>query len=220
MELKKPEFEIAKFCEGTLTDVTSMSNLVFSHQRDMFFINGLAPEPVYITFSNGDKGPWSVYLVKSENANGAKEYKVFVPDDMYYLERLYWLGTLSQYGLSFEMVYGQLYTMYVLSKQHAGVVNESVLKYIDTIVNTYYVKDDFDLRDFAKELFLIVYYKMVADEHSANGNDVILGAGLRMLGLHRLLLEQYSFVTAGVMDVGMSSDLNKRQAELRGIVLF
>jgi hypothetical protein len=165
--------------------------------------------------------PWGVFVISSEEVNGAKSYKAHQVRTMYCMERFYWLGSLVNYGLSFEMVYGQLYTLYVLAKQTKGVLSENVINYIESICNTYYLTTEFDLRQFARELFYMEYYIMISNEYYQNENGPTqLGPAVNLLGYHRLLLEQMPFGSAAVHDYGMSTEITKQEAIHRGIVLF
>ena len=187
-----PDFEDLSL---TTVNIGDSHTLVGVH--DCFAIKDSPNYLKWIAFAQGKKDLWCVYLCEniSHNDPTLEERYCFIPKDTYYFERINWLGTLSAYGITPEMLYGHFYYIYTLCCHYKKSVSLNVIETINAIVNQYYAPynkiADFDFADFVREQFMLVYAAMVAEEFyvRGDGTPTLFGPLIKMLALHRILME-------------------------------
>ena len=200
-KIKFPEFENLSDTTVAIIDINSIVGI-----HDSFVISNNQNNVKWISFAQGKKNAWCVYLFeryKNPETN-CDEIYCFIPKDTYYFERINWLGTLSAYGITPEMVYGHLYYIYVVANQYKKTVSHHVIETINAIVNQYYIPynkiANFNFSEFVRELFMLIYATMVAEEFyiNSNGQPTAFGSLIKILALHKILInhEPYKEIAA------------------------
>lgn len=133
-----------------------------------------------IAFATGKVDDWCVYILQAD-AQGV--WYAHAVKDSYYFERLYWLGTLTNAGLSLRKVHGHMVELFVRQQINRGKVDNQVVDWIDKVT----VEQYGPYSDMAKELFMLVYYGMIGEENRVNTK---LGSLIKILGLTKLLVNQ------------------------------
>ena len=169
-----------RFFKEHLYDNESRVQDVFSTQHDSVWLN--RDKTRCILFARGQFDNWCVYIVEKDEFD---IWHAYAPIDRYYFERLYFLGMLSDRGLTLQKVYGHVLHMFEFMHSNPKIVSHEVINEIDRMCYTYYG----DLHDMAFEVFMCVYFGMVAEE---NKEGTKLGRLIKMHGIHNLLCNQLS----------------------------
>lgn len=162
-----------------------------------------------ILYAQGKYDNHAVYIVKPDDLGASHAYAV---SDKYYFERLYWLGTLSRWGINLQMVYGHMLHIYEIVQRSHGKFDYKDLDEIEKICWGCYPTE---CRDVAIQVYFLVYYGMIAEENHANSK---VGSLIKIYGLHELLMNQKPIESAVTCLQGCNADSIKKMTDSLGII--
>lgn len=192
--LTLPEFDNLNI---TTTIIKNQSNIQEKHETLSFVDTSYCNKE--ITFAQGKKDRWCVYFYQMTHSYKGKQEICFIPKDTYYFERIAWLSTLTEYGITSNMISDQFYYIFQLCKNSNTTISSFVLNEIDYIIDTKYKPYDkianFDFSNFVKEQFLMVYYAMVAEKFYINkkGEPTKFGPLIKILAIYEILIEKEAY---------------------------
>lgn len=219
--ITKPVFENINESTVIMKAVSSIKN-----RRGIITYNAGPGYAKWLMFGQGKKDDWCVYsCVGIIRPDGRKEMLCYIPRDIYYFERISWLGSaLQDFGISSEMVYGHFYYLYVLSSLFKKDVSPIVINYIKALVTRYYTPfdkyADFNLSEMVLEQFLLVYLAMVAEEFyiRSNNEPSIFGCAIKILAIHEILISHRPYKEVAHQYNCKSGNEILKEAERVGIV--
>lgn len=152
------------------------------------------PDGSLLLFDDGAFDPWCVYLQRPQQPR-------YAPKDIEYFSRLNELAAV--YGN--QKVYRDFVAIYARTAQN---IDPSVLKMIHELAAGY-AQHRLD----AEILFTILYAGMVAEE---NRNNALLKKRIKRLGIHQLLLEDFTPQQAATFSRGKKWNELDRMCKARG----
>lgn len=164
---------------------------------------------VWIEFCQGAYDNWCARLMRQDQ--DSKYYMAF-PTDEYYFSRL---GLLAiKYG--HEKVYTDLRILYAMT---TNVVSNDVVDVINMMSMQYGVD-----ADVAYNMFMHVYYGMIAEEHYSRtispavpAKRTKLGKLMKIHAIHRFLIEKHDVYDVARECVGMKPEQVMSQAQAMGL---
>ena len=160
-------------------------------------------------FSKGKFDDYCAYLYAADDNGYAHIYAAL---DVYYFERLYWFATDHEFGLSLQIVYNHALALFHrVCMQPVKNIDDNTLAYIDYFTRLYYGKQ----RVFAKEIFMHIYYGMIAEENKANTK---LGCLIKMHGIYNLLINQLSLEESANCMCGTNWMTIKSECDRMGLI--
>lgn len=164
---------------------------------------------VWIEFCQGAYDNWCARLMRQDQ--DSKYYMAF-PTDEYYFSRL---GLLAiKYGC--EKVYTDLRILYAMT---TNAVSNDVVDVINMMAMQYDVDEDV-----AYNMFMHVYYGMVAEEHYSRtispavpAKRTKMGKLMKVHAIHRFLIEKHDVYDVSRECVGMKPEQVISQAQAMGL---
>lgn len=218
--LNLPEFENLKV---TTTIINNNTKLQDKHETLSFIDKSYCNKE--ITFAQGKKDRWCVYFYQLTHSYKGKQEICFIPKDTYYFERIAWLSTLTEYGITSNMIFDQFYYIFQLCKNSNTTISSFVLNEIDYIIDTNYKPYDkianFDFSNFVKEQFLMVYYAMVAEKFYINkkGEPTKFGPLIKILAIYEILIEKEAYNKVAIKYHGINPNIVINKSKEIGLTI-
>lgn len=164
---------------------------------------------VWLEFCQGAYDNWCARLMRQDQ--DSKYYMAF-PTDEYYFSRL---GLLAiKYGC--EKVYTDLRILYAMT---TNVVSNDVVDVINLMAMQYGVDGDV-----VYNMFMHVYYGMIAEEHYSRtispavpAKRTKMGKLMKVYAIHRFLIEKHGVYDVASECVGVGPEQVIRQAQALGL---
>lgn len=218
--LTLPEFDNLNI---TTTIIKNQSNIQEKHETLSFVDTSYCNKE--ITFAQGKKDRWCVYFYQMTHSYKGKQEICFIPKDTYYFERIAWLSTLTEYGITSNMIFDQFYYIFQLCKNSNTTISSFVLNEIDYIIDTKYKPYDkianFDFSNFVKEQFLMVYYAMVAEKFYINkkGEPTKFGPLIKILAIYEILIEKEAYNKVAIKYHGINPNIVINKSKKIGLTI-
>ena len=166
----------------------------------------------FIMFGRGSYDNWAAIVLRQNNSNKSEPSEIAFPRDEYYFSRL---GILAlDYGR--ERVYEDVEAIYYMVEDN---VRKDHLKLIQRLSERYGAD-----KRLAYDMFLHIYYGMIAEEHYQrrwshdpdNSQRTLVGKLMKLHGLYRFLIEKVSLSVACKECINVSPSLILWRMEERG----
>ena len=198
--------------KNNITDIMfPLNDRVAGSLHDLAWLNEV--ETKAIVFGQGSFDLWCAYLIALNPDPSDNRWYAFAAKDAYYFERLYFLGTRMDEGLTLKKVYGHLMHLFELALRKPGVVDMDAISYIYRVSKEHYAC----WAGMAREMFFHVYYGMIAEENKANTR---LGCLIKIHGLHELLIGQRPVDIASNCTRGLSWHEIQAECDAYGLVRY
>lgn len=211
--------EKARVWEAEIREAVVRSSLAWrpykqSHfEREGRMMRTLSEMPehsmVWIEFCQGAYDNWCARLMRQDQDS---QYYMAFPTDEYYFSRLGLL--VIRYG--HEKVYTDLRILYAMT---TNAVSNDVVDVINMMAMQYGVDEDV-----AYNMFMHVYYGMVAEEHysrtvspSVPAKRTKMGKLMKIHAIHRFLIEKHGVYDVSRECVGMKPEQVMSQARAMGL---